>query len=120
MSVFLRAQKLLGSIKRTYGPHASLLPINSLLPTLPASPFLHPTYSALPPLDVLEPPASSSSENGTAEEKLLGGRMTDVDVTSLRAFLREMTVQSLLPFMERCVTNWNELVRSSFLIRPAS
>lgn len=37
--------------------------------------------------------------------------MTDVDVASLKAFLREMTVQSLLPFMERCVTNWNELVR---------
>lgn len=111
--MLLRAQKLLGSIKRTYGPHASLLPINSLSSNLPPSPFLHPIYSAHPPSDILASLFSKPSPNSPEEAAVLGSRMTDVDVASVKGFLREMTVQSLLPFMERCVTNWNELVTPS-------
>jgi hypothetical protein len=37
--------------------------------------------------------------------------MTDVDVLNVKVFLRELIVQSLIPFMERSTTQWNELVR---------
>lgn len=35
------------------------------------------------------------------------------DAVNLRAFVREMTVQSLIPFMERCVNTWNDQVLPS-------
>ncbi|KAI9848100.1 MAG: hypothetical protein M1837_001202 [Sclerophora amabilis] len=34
------------------------------------------------------------------------------DCTALRTFVKEMVTQSLLPFMERCVTTWNDQVAS--------
>ncbi|KAK7208116.1 ER-golgi trafficking TRAPP I complex 85 kDa subunit-domain-containing protein [Myxozyma melibiosi] len=35
------------------------------------------------------------------------------DASNLQAFVREMTVQSLIPFMERCVNTWNDQIASS-------
>ena len=51
---------------------------------------------------------------GEEGELWLGGRLTDVDVGSLRGFVREMAVKSLVPFMEKKVGEWNELVSSAF------
>lgn len=56
---------------------------------------------AAPRLDVV---------GGKPGSVLLGGRLTDVDVGSIRGFVREMTVKSLVPFMEKQVGQWNELV----------
>lgn len=123
-SLVIRAQALLLNIKRTYGHNSSLLPINSVASTLPPSPLVHPLYASLPPLDplalrdspngdVLDSVPSSSSTLDVAEKSLLGGRLTDVDIAQMRAFLRELTVQSLVPFMERCVAQWNEVVSGS-------
>ena len=53
---------------------------------------------------------ADEQEVAASPDVLLGGRLTDVDVASLKAFLREMTVKSLLPFMEKSVGQWNELV----------
>ncbi|KAK9451212.1 ER-golgi trafficking TRAPP I complex 85 kDa subunit-domain-containing protein [Limtongia smithiae] len=35
------------------------------------------------------------------------------DTQNLRAFVREMVAQSVIPFMERCITTWNEQIASS-------
>ena len=58
---------------------------------------------------------ADEAEVGSPSEVLLGGRLTDVDVTSLKSFLREMTVKSLVPFMEKSIGQWNELVSRSRL-----
>ncbi|KAI9797660.1 MAG: hypothetical protein M1825_005719 [Sarcosagium campestre] len=36
----------------------------------------------------------------------------DSDAAALRTFVREMVTQSIVPFMERCVTTWNDQVAS--------
>lgn len=37
----------------------------------------------------------------------------EADVQSLRAMTRELVVQSIIPFMERCTANWNDQIASS-------
>lgn len=60
---------------------------------------------------------ANGDEVASTSDVLLGGRLTDVDVTSLKSFLREMTVKSLVPFMEKSIGQWNELVsRKSTII----
>jgi hypothetical protein len=56
---------------------------------------------------------ANGGELASPVDTLLGGRLTDVDVASLKAFLREMTVKSLVPFMEKSIGQWNELVSRS-------
>ncbi|KAH0565693.1 hypothetical protein GP486_000912 [Trichoglossum hirsutum] len=34
------------------------------------------------------------------------------DMTAIRTFVREMVTQSVVPFMERCITTWNDQVAS--------
>ncbi|KAI9724124.1 MAG: hypothetical protein M1812_000843 [Candelaria pacifica] len=41
-----------------------------------------------------------------------GPYLLDSDSTSIRTFIREMVVQSIVPFMERCVSSWNDQVAS--------
>lgn len=173
--VLSSAQRMLESIKKTYGPHASLLAINSLSSPLPPSPFLHETYASQPSLDpvraLLDPSAgrrtslraegldegdgpqgeegietgrrlseTGNNENDeleagilpdglshplaeTAEEgplaaltspqrnsKLLGGRLTEDDVVAIKSFLKEFSGGSLIPYMERMVSGFNETV----------
>lgn len=170
------AQRTLESIKKTYGPHCSLLAINSLPPALPPSPFLHDTYASQTPTNpvraLLDPaagrrlslrvdglddgdgpqgeegietgrrlsdandveddklqafalpevgshPLASTSEVETSgasarpprSAKLLGGRLTEDDVVSMKSFLKEFSGGSLIPYMERMISTYNETVR---------
>ncbi len=41
-----------------------------------------------------------------------GPYLLDSDSTAIRTFIREMVVQSIVPFMERCVSTWNDQVAS--------
>ncbi|KAI9705564.1 MAG: hypothetical protein M1836_006320 [Candelina mexicana] len=38
--------------------------------------------------------------------------LLDSDSTAIRTLIREMVVQSIVPFMERCVSSWNDQVAS--------
>ncbi|CED84527.1 Protein with predicted involvement in meiosis (GSG1) [Phaffia rhodozyma] len=119
------AEKLVSQIKKSYGPHVFLLPVSSLSPSLPPSPFLHELYNSVPPHDpikaftqgVKSPPIRQTGleQTGTQDEsaQMRGGRLTDVDVGKIRAFLKELVGGSLVPFMERCVAEWNETYASS-------
>lgn len=46
-----------------------------------------------------------------AEERLLGGRMTEQDVLAVKVFLKEFAGGSLIPYMERTISAYNEIVR---------
>lgn len=65
------------SIKKSYGPHCSLLTLNSLLPTLPSLPLLHDAYSSLPPVDpirtLLNPPPTAQQAIRTLTAGTKGG-----------------------------------------------
>lgn len=73
----LRAQRTLESIKKSYGPHCSLLTLNSLPPTLPSLPLLHDAYSSLPPIDpirtLLNPPPTAQQALRTLTAGTKGG-----------------------------------------------
>lgn len=40
-------------------------------------------------------------------------KLSDDDENSLRIFVRELVVQSVIPFMERCVATWNDQIAAS-------
>lgn len=50
------------------------------------------------------------SADSQIEEKEYGKLLDDEDVRRLKGFIRELTAQSLVPFMERSVQQWNEQV----------
>ncbi|KAI9851860.1 MAG: hypothetical protein M1838_002576 [Thelocarpon superellum] len=41
-----------------------------------------------------------------------GPYLLESDVTAIKTFVREMVTQSVVPFMERCVSTWNDQVAS--------
>jgi hypothetical protein len=114
--------QLLENVKKTYGLHCSLLPINSA-----ANPGKEKTdvskiwqRTLRSPGDVHMRQSSknrsidswhgdSIAEDARETASLLG----EEDVRRLKAFLRDFAVQSLIPFMERCVSLWAEQVAAS-------
>ncbi|WVQ79020.1 hypothetical protein IAT38_001112 [Cryptococcus sp. DSM 104549] len=140
------AHELLGNVKRAYGPHSTLLVINSQVEHRPPPPSpdvsTHPTIP-LPrpftPVDVnpsalsqvyasalssltLSPMAAASASLGDgaavsdtssmpskpARRKLYGAKLTAEDTQRLVALVRELVVQSLVPWMEGRIREWNE------------
>ncbi|BGP12587.1 hypothetical protein JCM10213v2_000504 [Rhodosporidiobolus nylandii] len=130
------------TIRKTYGLHTALLPIFSASPNAahpqPPSPsaqalwsFLAPPSPSLPLPHAVEPvvglgyegydvdapdPASGSAPppppagNDDAQP---AKEVSDADVTALQKFVREMVVQSVIPFMERQVVVGNEAFTAS-------
>lgn len=94
---------LYNATKKQYGLHIHLLAVSlqppeapvaapSLLPELPLSPLPDATFSKPPP-------------EGTQHLNL-----SPEDVKQFARFVREFTTMSLVPWMERCVGEWNETV----------
>lgn len=129
-------------MKKTYGPHSTLLVINSqadqsappLSPdttTHPSIPLVRPftpeeanpsavsqVYaSALSSLTLSPSAAASLIEEGDSpasptkppRRKLYGAKLTAEDTQRLAALVRELVVQSLIPWMEARVREWNEV-----------
>lgn len=127
------AHELLASVKRAYGPHSTLLVINSQVDRRPEPPSpdtsTHPAIivprpftpenvnpsalsqvyaSALSSLTLSPMSATSPSmkdDNGELNgldkpRKLYGSRLTAEDTQRLAALVRELVVQSLVPWME--------------------
>lgn len=105
---------LLESIKKIYGLDCCILPINS------AAGEPDPNASATSDLwsDVLsssEPRRLSLEGVFESSGKLpsFGMKLDGEDVKRLHAFVREFVAQSLIPWMERCVSHLNESVTAS-------
>lgn len=97
-----RCLALFNAAKRQYGLHAHFL---TLVLSEPANPV--PLFT-LPPI---LPPAGASSLPDVPEVHEL--RMSPDDLQQASKFVREFVVMSLIPWMERCVLDWNESVRVS-------
>jgi hypothetical protein len=125
---------ILENVKKTYGVHACLLPLNSASSAEPhesgisalwRTALRHPPRSPppRPPGDAAPPPVPpkepeddgpSAGAAAEAEEEPAASDFAllfnDTDVKRLQMFVREFAAQSLVPFLERCTTQWNETV----------
>ncbi|KAH7885908.1 ER-golgi trafficking TRAPP I complex 85 kDa subunit-domain-containing protein, partial [Phlebopus sp. FC_14] len=113
------AGALFNAVKRQYGIHAYLLPLS--LPSPPPPPVpVPPLMPRLPP-----PPPISASHNdhqhspvgsrldSPATPTMNTLRMSEQDIQQTARFTREFVVMSLVPWMEKCVLEWNESYSSS-------
>ena len=142
------AESLFNAVKKQYGVHCFLLPLqlptsplpdpvpvpalpprlprasgldspalrpqpntNGLLnpgvvpPRPPASPV--PGYQAPPPLANKDSPATAAPADYSGNTL----RLTQDDIHQIGRFVREFVTMSLIPWMEKCVVDWNENVR---------
>ncbi|KAI6047762.1 ER-golgi trafficking TRAPP I complex 85 kDa subunit-domain-containing protein [Pisolithus marmoratus] len=114
------ATALFNAVKKQYGVHVYLLPL--VLPSPPPPPVSIPSLPPRlppPPLDVEQHdihgnPTSTltnSQEFRTVRPNSL--RMSEEDIQRTVRFTREFVVTSLVPWMEKCVIEWNEVFSSS-------
>lgn len=146
LKLIIRAYDLLASVKKIYGPHSTLLVINSQTaqnaPPMSPDTTTHPSIplprpftpeaanpsalsqvyaSALSSLTLSPLAAASLLEEGDVpaspakppRRKLYGARLTAEDTQRLAALVRELVVQSLVPWMEARVREWNEVWQSN-------
>ncbi|MCO5565827.1 hypothetical protein L7F22_019502 [Adiantum nelumboides] len=126
---------LLENVKKTYGLHCCLLPINSADGKSSNSAedisslwyrVLRNTssYATSPPQDETNTSspkirqsldALSKWHGGSTveEEKVYASLINDDDVRKIKTFVRDFAAQSLIPFMERCVSLWNDQLAAS-------
>ncbi|KAJ7092588.1 ER-golgi trafficking TRAPP I complex 85 kDa subunit-domain-containing protein [Mycena epipterygia] len=107
------AGALFNAVKKQFGLHSYLLPLS--LPSPPPPPVPVPALiPRLPP-----PPSSDSPDLGamaeppptpsvTTSSTLNTLRMSETDIQQTARFTREFLVMSLIPWMEKCVVEWNE------------
>ena len=127
MITHLRAGALFNAVKKQFGLQSYLLslglpklppppiPVPALMPRLPPPP----SPGSPPPQKPTTPttPNSPGSSGCTAILNTL--RMEEKDIQQTARFTREFVVMSLVPWMEKCVVEWNESVSSiSLVFRP--
>ncbi|KAK7059092.1 hypothetical protein VNI00_001716 [Paramarasmius palmivorus] len=108
------ATALYNAVKKQYGLHTYLLPLE--LPNPPPNPVPVPvTPLRLPPPTMDSPeirppptPLISPSNSQVANTPLNTLRMNEKDIQQTARFTREFLVMSLVPWMEKCVVEWNE------------
>ncbi|KAF8213184.1 ER-golgi trafficking TRAPP I complex 85 kDa subunit-domain-containing protein [Mycena galopus ATCC 62051] len=107
------AGALFNAVKKQFGLHSYLLPLT--LPSPPPPPVPVPALiPRLPPPPSSESPqlspigAPPPTPNIPAPGALNTLRMSDKDIQQTARFTREFLVMSLLPWMEKCVVEWNE------------
>lgn len=107
-----KSTALFDLMKRHFGLHCHLLRLRSS-PCVQSDDdsVVVPRCEWLPPEEDLEQSCSLieySDEDTSGGEKYI----FDSDATSIRAFLREMLTQSIVPFMEHRIMTWNDQVAS--------
>ncbi|CAE6428840.1 unnamed protein product [Rhizoctonia solani] len=109
------SQALLNAVKKQHGAHAHLM-CWSLSGSSTTSPFVPPLPRLPPaPSDVTETPRSHPedlTEDSGSDNIALG----DDDIETISRFVREFVTQSLIPWMERNVIEWNEAVSATVLM----
>ena len=94
---------LFNATKKQYGLHTHLLSVSLSAPATPMSvPSLLPE---LPPTPMLDATFTKDARDGAHHLNL-----TEPDVAQFSRFVREFVTMSLVPWMERCVLDWNETV----------
>ncbi|KIK70846.1 hypothetical protein GYMLUDRAFT_235261 [Collybiopsis luxurians FD-317 M1] len=105
------AGALFNAVKKQYGLHSYLLPLD--IPNPPPAPVPVPTAKPRLPLagsdspEITTKPLQSSSQNGP-QNGMNTLRMNEKDIQQTAKFTREFLVMSLIPWMEKCVLDWNE------------
>ncbi|KAG7450664.1 uncharacterized protein BT62DRAFT_927934 [Guyanagaster necrorhizus] len=111
------AGALFNAVKKQFGLHSYLLPLT--LPNPPPPPVPVPALvPRLPPLsstDSTQPGSSgpNGDANHSADVTLNTLRLGESDIQRTARFTREFLVMSLLPWMEKCVVEWNESFSST-------
>ncbi|PFH54797.1 hypothetical protein AMATHDRAFT_135105 [Amanita thiersii Skay4041] len=104
------AGALFNAVKKQYGLHSYLLPL--MLPTSLPAPV--PVPALIPRLPPLMPGSSEASNNGdplpehTSQTAVHTLKLFETDIQQTARFTREFVVMSLVPWMEKCVLEWNE------------
>lgn len=127
----LRSQQLLAQVKKTHGPHASMVVINSAPPVsvegeITEPPF-HQTYArALTDIarnDPFKRLTEVLDENIVVEIRdgaicarrepppleRYARHLREEDILAITMFLRELATQSIIPYMEARVREWSEI-----------
>ncbi|CAK5264890.1 unnamed protein product [Mycena citricolor] len=109
------AGALFNAVKKQFGLHSYILPLSlpsprpspvpipALMPSLPPPPTSESLQAASDPAD---PPSPTVPPINTL-------RMSEGDIQQTARFTREFVVMSLIPWMERCVVEWNETFSSN-------
>ncbi|KAH9486608.1 hypothetical protein JR316_0000673 [Psilocybe cubensis] len=110
------AGALYNAVKKQFGLHSYLLslelpqpppppiPVPALMPRLPPPPTPG-SPQQKPPITPTAPNIPESFSNPSALNTL---RMQENDIQQTARFTREFVVMSLVPWMEKCVVEWNE------------
>lgn len=107
---FAKTSALFDQMKRHFGLHCHLLRLRSGVPASTDE------AESIPECDWLSPSEDLSHQNqqtslvdvGDPEERLIH----TADAAAIRAFLRELVAQSVIPHMEQRIATWNEQVAS--------
>ena len=121
---FSRANALFNAVKKTYGLNTYLLklsippsppnpvPIPALFPRLPTYAQQNGSQSTQKVEHVQSPITESSS--GLPVNSI---RMCEADIQGTARFVREFVTTGLIPWMEKCVFDWNEAVNLTHPVR---
>lgn len=106
------SKEILEQVKKTYGLHCCLLAINSASEDRAAPPAeLAALWSAYIPSTPMSPGPKGSSSDSTPSD--LAIMLDEEDVKRIKGFIRELTAQSIVPFMERYVQHTGEHLANS-------
>ncbi|KAL4266576.1 ER-golgi trafficking TRAPP I complex 85 kDa subunit-domain-containing protein [Pleurotus pulmonarius] len=107
------AAALLNAVKKQYGLEVALLSLELPKPPPPAVPV----PALLPRLPPPHLPSSPNSASKSAPFAYHGGpntlRLGEKDISQTAKFMKDFVVASLVPFMEKCVQDWNESFSSN-------
>ena len=95
---------LFNATKKQYGLHTHLLTVSLSTPVAAIS--VPPLLPELPPTPMPDATFGQAACDGDYHLNL-----TEQDVAQFARFVREFVTMSLVPWMERCVLDWNETVR---------
>ena len=113
-----RAGALFNAVKKQFGLHSYLLslnlpkpppkpiPVPALMPRLPSPPL-----PDSPPQNPMTPVTATIPTTSAQPTTLNTLSMEEKDIQQTARFTREFLVMSLVPWMEKCVVDWNENVR---------
>lgn len=125
----VKAEELLANVKKAYGPHSTLLVINSRtepgdvstdVTTAAEDPSVQGDGGALSQIYAnalssltLSPMGAAAMMEEDGPVKTYAELLTPDDIQRLMALVRELVVQSLVPWMEARIREWNEAYQSS-------
>ncbi|KAJ3844312.1 ER-golgi trafficking TRAPP I complex 85 kDa subunit-domain-containing protein [Lentinula raphanica] len=106
------AGALFNAVKKQYGLHSYLLTLD--MPNPPPAPVPVPTAKPRLPVvgdssEMSTKPMDTSTRSGVSIPSGVNTlRMNEKDIQHTAKFTREFLVMSLIPWMEKCVMDWNE------------